>query len=190
MTYRFRVLAAATLLVTSLAGVAACSTAGADPGGQGYVSGDGSIITVPASQRSEKPDLSGIALTGQKLSLSSYAGHVTVVNVWGSWCSDCRVETPSLVAASKRLAPQGVHFLGVDIRDNPDAARAYEKAHGITWPSLNDPSSQTLLAFQKYPAMAPPTTYVIDPQGRVAARVLGPITETTLVDLVKGVLHG
>ncbi|MGI8612640.1 MAG: TlpA family protein disulfide reductase [Nocardioidaceae bacterium] len=89
--------------------------------------------------------MSGSGLDGTALWLDEYAGSTVVVNVWGSWCVDCRLETDQLVTAARVLAKRDVHFLGIDIRDTQAAAQAYVKANGVTWPSIFDPDSSTLL---------------------------------------------
>ena len=80
-------------------------------------------------------------------------------------------------------------FVGVNTRDNdPGPAIAFERSFGVTYPSVYDPSGKLLLGFAKtLPATAIPSTLVIDADGRVAARILGATTATTLVDVVEDV---
>jgi thiol-disulfide isomerase/thioredoxin len=116
-----------------------------------------------------------------------------VLNVWGQWCPPCRAEADELVAAHRELGPD-VAFLGVNIRDLDDNARAFERTYGISWPSIVDQDSSLLLGFREtsLPApAAPPTTYVIDREGRLGARIADEITTAgTLVDVVDEVVDG
>jgi len=158
-------------------------------GTEAYAKGDGTAVEIAEAQRGEPVEVSGTTLTGEQLDLASMRGRTVVLNVWGSWCAPCRKEAKDLVAASKQLGPRGVDFVGINLRDNNTAqALAYEQKYGITFPSLKDDGGELLLAFRgAVPPKAIPTTLVIDPQGRIAARFSGAITQRTLVDLVEGV---
>ncbi|MDP9398272.1 MAG: TlpA family protein disulfide reductase [Actinomycetota bacterium] len=83
-----------------------------------------------------------------------------------------------------------MRFVGVNVKDNDPAARAFERSFGITYPSITTADSGTaLLAFRSsLPASAIPSTLVVDRRGRVAARVVGATTYTTLRGLVDEVL--
>jgi thiol-disulfide isomerase/thioredoxin len=181
--------AAAASLVFWLAG---CS--GAEPAAeaaQGFVSGSGTVSVIDAAQRKPAPVADGETLTGEPLSFADFAGRVVVVNVWGSWCPPCRAEAPDLVAAARRLAPDDVAFVGINVRDTRANAQAFVEGANIPYPSLFDQSGSTLLGFRdSLPPNAIPSTLVIDARGNVAARVLGPVDESTLVGLVRDVLAG
>ncbi len=154
----------------------------------GYVQGDYGITTVPADEREPAPEVSGETLDGGEVSLDDFAGQVVVINVWGSWCPACRVETDDLVEAEAELRADDVAFLGIDIRDDRSSALRYEAANDVSWPSIFDPSSSQLLGFRdSMTASSPPTTFVVDEQGRLGARLIGPQTTATLVGAVEDV---
>lgn len=159
----------------------------------GYVQGDYGITVVPADERDDAPSLGGTTLDGGEVTLDDYAGRPVVLNVWGQWCPPCRAEADELVAAERELGDD-VAFLGINIRDLDDSARAFERSHDITWPSIVDQDSSELLGFRETslpPPTSPPTTYVIDSEGRLAARIGEEITSaTTLVDVVDEVVDG
>lgn len=181
------------LLATLLVGVVASGCAKADTGDKGYIDGTGIITRLAVDDRKKPGKVEGKTLDGKKLDLSSYAGKVVVLNVWGSWCPPCREEAPSLESASRQLAPDGVVFVGVNTKDpSEDPGLAFERRFGITYDSLFDPAGRALLAF--YGILTPssiPSTVVIDKHGRVAARILGAVPSTrTLVELVRDVEGG
>lgn len=136
-------------------------------------------------QRPNAPDVSGTTVTGTHLSLSSYRGDTVVLNFWGSWCAPCRAEAPALATLARQLQPKDVRFVGIDIQDQPDSARAFMQTFNVSYPSVSDPDDQIALAFHStVPPAAIPTTLVIDRSGRIAARIFGPCTYKELKALV------
>ncbi|RNL62279.1 TlpA family protein disulfide reductase [Nocardioides marmoriginsengisoli] len=159
-------------------------------GDKGYIDGEGVITRLPVGERVKPGEVSGTTLDGEEVSLSSYAGKVIVINVWGSWCPPCRAEADELAAAANEVMPKGVVFLGINTRDtSADNARAFERAQKVPYPSIYDPGGENLLAFHR--TLSPnsiPSTVIIDKQGRVAASVMGQVTSArTLVDLIEDV---
>lgn len=139
----------------------------------------------PRDERVPLPPVEGPTLDGERFTLSSLAGKVVVINVWGSWCGPCRAETPDLVRLANRYADRDVRFVGIDIRDDTAAAQAFARSFQVPYPSIEDPSGQLLLTLRDVvPTSVVPSTVVVDRRGRVAARVIGPVTHTTL----KGIL--
>jgi thiol-disulfide isomerase/thioredoxin len=158
-------------------------------GAEGFVSGSGTVTVLPKAQRRPAPPLSGRTLEGTRFSLAGERGSTVVLNVWGSWCAPCRAEAPDLVKAAQRLRNDDVRFVGINVREPGVAsALAFVRHYGVPYPSVYDTDGSTLLGFRDtLPPDAIPSTLVIDPQGRVAARVLGTVDTTTLVGLVHDV---
>lgn len=182
------------LAVLTVFALASCAS---DDGGRGsardpgtrYVEGSGAVTVVPAGERGRPVALSGDTLDGGRLDVAGLRGAPIVINVWGSWCPPCRKEAPDLQAAYQRLRDDGVDFVGINTRDRPAQALAYERRFGVTYPSLRDDGGRLLLALRgAVPPAAIPTTLVLDHQGRIAARVSGPVDTSTLVGLVSDVL--
>ena len=143
----------------------------------------GSIKEVRPDKRSDAPSLSGVTLSGTALSTShaSYAGHVTVLDLWGSWCTPCREEAPTMAQAYQAHQSEGVQFLGIDVRDDNAAAEAYQTAFGIGYPSLRDPDGALVLRLRPFvPASTLPSLVIVDSHGKVAVIVTGIITSTQL----------
>lgn len=147
--------------------------AGAD---QGYVSGDGTSLSIAPSERTEPVIYEGETEGGERYGSADTLGHVTVVNFWYAGCAPCRAEAPDLVAAYDEFEPQGVKFVGVNTRDQVAQAQQFSLEFGIEYPSLMDVAEgravQRAFAGQ-VPLNAVPTTLVLDTEGRVAHRVLG-----------------
>jgi thiol-disulfide isomerase/thioredoxin len=166
----------------ALLGVAACgggATAQDTTVGNGssFVAGTyGTTVFGPGS-RPAAPQVSGTMLNGAAFRLSADRGDVVVMNFWGSWCTPCREEAPGLGALARHFSGADVRFLGVDIRDDPASAEAFMRSYRISYPSLNDPNDLVALDFRgTAPPAGIPTTLVIDASGRIAARVIGPVS--------------
>jgi thiol-disulfide isomerase/thioredoxin len=190
-----RAVGAAALGVAGVLAVTACSgqIAASTPASNGisFVSGNGTAAYYQPGSRLAAPDVSGTTLAGAKLSLRSYRGQVVVMNFWGSWCAPCRAEAPTLAVLSEQYQAKGVRFLGVDIRDSPATAQAFVQNLGITYPSLNDPSDEIALEFRgTVPPAAIPSTLVIDRSGRIAGRIIGQASYSSLNHMLTQVTAG
>ncbi len=161
----------------------ACSGSGS---GSASTTASGARVVVPVAQRPEPLTLSGGTLDGKNLDLASLRGKPVVLNIWGSWCAPCRKEAPDLVAAASQLAGKA-SFVGIDTRDDVDTAQAFQRRFKVTYPSLVDHGDLLLALRGSVPAQVPPVTLVLDEQGRIAARFVGPITTITLLDLIDDV---
>lgn len=147
--------------------------------------GDQAIVIVPPAKREAPVDLAGKTLDGQPLSLAGLRGKPVLLNIWASWCAPCRKEAPELVKAYARLQPRGVTFVGIDTRDTSEAASAFVRNFGLPYPSLVDDGQMLLALRGAVPPSAIPSTVILDDQGRIAGRVLGAVSESTLVGMVE-----
>ena len=169
--------------------LAGCGVAPAAQGG--FVGGDGSLTIVPVAERKPAPRITGELLGGGSFDSETLAGQVIVYNVWGSWCAPCRKEAPALEAAAENTEGRA-QFVGINTRDLDQApASAFVRAFDVSYPSVFDPDGRELLKFgAQLPPSAIPSTVVVDPQGRIAARVLGEVTAATVTGLVDDVAAG
>ncbi|HET7309927.1 MAG TPA: TlpA disulfide reductase family protein [Mycobacteriales bacterium] len=188
MPFRQRYASRAAALAVALAAVSACTGTNAVTqsvaGSSGYQAGDQALTWVAPGDRSRVGDVSGELLDGTHFDLSSWRGHVVVVNFWGSWCSPCRDEAQALDQVFRDNRSRGVEFIGVDVREDRASAEAFVADRHIGYPSLFDPSDVLALRFPGLPPNATPTTLIIDRQGRIAARHSGEIRYTQLRDVV------
>jgi thiol-disulfide isomerase/thioredoxin len=107
-----------------------------------------------------------------------------VVNFWGTWCAPCQAEAQGFAALAKADAAKGVSFLGIDEKDNAAAARAFNRQHGVTYPSIVDTSASLLLAFPGAVPATTPTTILVSGSGHILAKVTGTIEYTQLRRLI------
>jgi thiol-disulfide isomerase/thioredoxin len=185
-----RVVAGAALAAAVVLGAAACDGGGtaqdsAVGNGSSFVQGSYGTTVFAAGSRPQAPQVTAKTLTGAGFRLSADRGSVVVMNFWGSWCPPCRAEAPTLGQLARHFAADGVRFVGVDIRDNPASAEAFDQTFRISYPSLNDPNDMVALDFNgTVPPAGIPTTLVIDRTGRVAARIVGTVSYDGLAALI------
>jgi thiol-disulfide isomerase/thioredoxin len=161
--------------------------AGADGGG--YISGDGTVLQIPAGDRDDVPEWGGATSHGEDVDSADLDG-VVVLNFWYAGCPPCRVEAPDLEKVFQDYGDE-VTFLGVNVRDSAATANSFEREFGVSYDSILDVSTRDVLsAFaDNVPPSAVPTTLVLDAQGRVAARISGQLpSQTTLADILDDVL--
>jgi cytochrome c biogenesis protein CcmG/thiol:disulfide interchange protein DsbE len=127
------------------------------------------------------PDLE----SGERISLSDLEGKIVVLNVWASWCLPCREEAPALQAVWEAYRSRGVLFLGSNYLDDRDAARAFVREFGITYPSVFDPSGRLAV---DYGFVGLPSTFVIDTTGRIRFQFTGYTTGQSLRRVLDEVL--
>ncbi len=121
-----------------------------------------------------------ITITGEPWRFSDYKGKWIVVNYWASWCKPCITEVPELDAFYQAHKDKDAIVLGV----NYDFATAEETAllaekYGMTYPVLtsdHDPREQLSIE----PVMVLPTTFIINPEGKVVATLMGEQTQQSL----------
>lgn len=148
----------------------------------GYVSGDGTVTTWNAAQRGQPVDLNGVDFKGDAVSVADFRGQVVLINTWYAACPPCRAEAPDLVAVDAR--PDAT-VIGLNGRDDAGTGLAFERTFAITYPTISDLDGHAIAALQGLVALnAVPTTLVLDPEGRVAARIIGRADPSTLAALV------
>jgi cytochrome c biogenesis protein CcmG/thiol:disulfide interchange protein DsbE len=124
------------------------------------------------------PRLSLPALDAQSTAFTAAdlaSGHVSVINVFASWCAPCRTETAQLDALSKL---QGVQLYGLTQKDRPDATRAFLSEVGNPFARIaRDDDGRASIEWGVYGV---PETYVVDGKGIIRLKYVGPLTDEAL----------
>ena len=110
------------------------------------------------------PDFTLRSSTGKNQKLSEFRGQVVMINFWATWCAPCRQELPLLNHLYEQYHKTGFTLLGVNIDDNPEAAKALAQQLGITFPVLFDTDKQVS---HRYDVDAMPSSVLIDRSGKV-----------------------
>ncbi|MEO9180068.1 MAG: TlpA disulfide reductase family protein [Acidimicrobiales bacterium] len=127
------------------------------------------------------PTLAGQELGGGTFSLRNDLGKVVIVNFWASWCPPCIQEAPELSTYAWSIRNQGVAVVGVVYDDSVSSATTFASHFGSLYPSIVDPGGDMAL---RYGVTSPPTTFIINRQGRIAATLLGATTAKQLAAIV------
>jgi peroxiredoxin len=116
------------------------------------------------STQAPAPDFTLRQVDGPNLRLGEQRGRVVMVNFWATWCGPCRIEMPHLARLYDKYRGSGFVLLGVNIDDDPNAAKALAGKLGIKFPVLLDTDKRVVAA---YDLNAMPATVLIDRDGRV-----------------------
>jgi len=125
------------------------------------------------------PPLPGVERNGKPIpgvSNATFQGAVTLVNVWASWCVPCRDEVPFLEQLSK---DKRIQLVGINYKDSPEDARRFLNRFGNPFiANGRDASGRTSIDWGVYGV---PETYLIGRDGRIAYKLVGPVTADNLI---------
>jgi cytochrome c biogenesis protein CcmG/thiol:disulfide interchange protein DsbE len=135
------------------------------------------LIGHPAP-KTDLPALAGIERDGKAvpgLTNATFNGNATLVNVWASWCVPCRDEVPQLDQLSK---DKRIQLVGINYKDAPDNARRFLNRYGNPFAAVGtDENGRSSIDWGVYGV---PETFVIGRDGKIAYKLVGPITAENL----------
>jgi cytochrome c biogenesis protein CcmG, thiol:disulfide interchange protein DsbE len=121
-------------------------------------------------------------------SVADYRGGWLLVNVWASWCTPCRDESPALERFYRAHRGQRFAILGIDFNDLSDDALGFVDRYGITYPHLRDGSGD--YSQEELGTTGVPESFLVGPDGRLVLHRLGPVTTEYLNSNVAPYLTG
>ena len=135
-------------------------------------SGNGGLHPPAALTEGPAPDFSLPMLNGDVVSLGDYRGKVVFLNIWATWCPPWREEMPDMEKLSQKMKGEDFEILAVSIDANgAEVVAPFMKKNKLTFPALLDPKGITK---GLYGITGVPETYIIDKQGNIVTRVVGP----------------
>lgn len=137
--------------------------AGCGPGDQ---PGATAVVGQPA------PTFTLTDLHGKNWRLDDLKGKVVFLNFWATWCQPCLQEMPSMATLNQRMPEGSFQMLAVLFNDRPEIAQNVVRKMGLAFPVLVDANS---VAARQYGLTGVPETYIIDPQGVLREKFIGPL---------------
>ncbi len=133
------------------------------------------------------PSFAFTLFDGTTVRLEDLRGKVVFLNFWASWCPPCRAEARTLEAAWQKYKDQDVMFLGIDIQDTEEDARAFLREFGVTYPNGRDASGKIAI---DYGVWGIPETFFIDREGRITYKHIGAMGWPTIAAKLEGARRG
>lgn len=128
------------------------------------------VVTL-AELNKPAPDFTLVDLNGKIWQLSSLRGKIVFINFWATWCPPCLEEMPSMQALYTGMTNAPFQMLAILNNDRPEFAQNMADKGGLTFPILLDPDSDTST---RYGLTGVPETFIVDPQGILREKFLGP----------------
>jgi cytochrome c biogenesis protein CcmG/thiol:disulfide interchange protein DsbE len=129
------------------------------------------------------PPIVATDLDGDAFDLTSLRGRWVVLNFFATWCAPCRQEHPELLSFSRRHAQAGdATVVSVVYDDDRDAVAAYFEENGGDWPVVAGDAGRIAL---DYGVAGVPESYLVDPNGFIAAKITGGVTGLGLDELLE-----
>jgi len=118
----------------------------------------------PVAERPAAPDFDLKDPDGRPQRLADYRGKAVILNFWATWCPPCREEMPSMQRAHEAVADDGIAVIAINVGEDADTINQFLADTPVAFPLPMDLDSRVV---QSYPVRGLPTTFVIDPEGRL-----------------------
>ncbi|MBZ5577250.1 MAG: TlpA family protein disulfide reductase [Acidobacteriia bacterium] len=153
-----------------------------------YSSSPGVSASVsPMKDRKVAPDFTAKDARGAELKLSDYRGRVVLVNFWATWCGPCRIEIPWFVAFEKAYRDRGFTVIGVSMDEEGwQAVKPYIAQQLVNYPVVIGTDA---LAQRYGDIRSLPTTFLIDREGKIAARHVGLVSKSAYESEIGSLLN-
>jgi cytochrome c biogenesis protein CcmG/thiol:disulfide interchange protein DsbE len=148
-----------------------------NPGLSGNATGSGVTGTAAPLVNHFAPNATLVDLHNNRVALSSWRGKVVVLNFWYVACQPCQYEMPDLQKVYDAEYAKGLVVVGINTSDDTTTISKFLKDLGITYPVLRDVGQRTTI---EYRIVDTPTSFIIDRDGVIRYKVIGPLDNTTL----------
>ncbi len=132
------------------------------------------------------PDFELTTLAGDKIKLSDLQGKKIILNFWASWCGPCKAEMPHMEKYYKKnKEKENVEVIAVNLTTSEKlgvkAVEDFVEAYGLTFPIPLDTEG---IGMDQYDAFSIPTTYILNTDGTISQKIIGPMDEKIMTELV------
>jgi len=136
------------------------------------------------SERPLAPEFDLPGSNGERIRLSDYRGSPLIVNFWATWCPPCRAEMPSMQRAWEQIRDEDIALLAINVGESVEEIERFLDHVPVGFPLPMDADSRVV---QAWPVRGLPTTFVVDPDGRLAYKAAGERQwdDPALLDLVR-----
>ena len=142
-----------------------------------------SVLIGREAPTTELPPVAGLERNGEPVPgivPADFKGAVTVLNVWASWCVPCRDEAALLMSLS---GDKRIRLVGINYKDQPDNARRFLGRFGNPFSASGaDANGRAAIEWGVYGV---PETFIVGRDGRIAYKLVGPLTPENLERVVK-----
>ncbi|MNI34404.1 Thiol-disulfide oxidoreductase ResA [compost metagenome] len=134
---------------------------------------------------SKAPDFSLAGLDGKTHDMSAYKGKLVVANFWGTFCPPCKEEMPALQRQHEKWSNQGVAIVGINLDKNKITVQSFMDQYKLNFPVVLDTKE---VVRRDYGVTEYPTTFFITPDGKVAVKRIGEMTESYIDETIQSLL--
>lgn len=147
----------------------------------GLQRGPNATVGTAATIDRPAPNFTVTTLDGKQLSMSDLRGKTVVLNIWASWCEPCKQEAGELNRAYAQYQGRNVAFVGIAFNDDTDPMRDFVTKYGVPYPVALDPEGKISIDLG---ITGVPETYIVNPDGQMTQKWIGPITAKQLATLL------
>ncbi|GAA0329775.1 redoxin domain-containing protein [Bacillus carboniphilus] len=136
---------------------------------------------------SPAPDFKLPTIEGEAMRLSDYRGKKVILNFWATWCPPCKAEMPHMQNFYEKNKDKGVEIVAVNLTNldkGEERIKQFIEDYGLTFTVPLDVEGNIGIEFQ---AFTIPTSYIIDTNGVIQKKIIGPMDEEMMNNLIKNV---
>ncbi|MEI4768431.1 thiol-disulfide oxidoreductase ResA [Psychrobacillus sp. FJAT-51614] len=130
------------------------------------------------------PDFMLVDMNGNEHKLSDYKGEGIFLNFWGTWCKPCATEMPAMDNQFKEYMDKGVQTLAINIGESDLKVNSFVNRYDLTFPVAIDRNKSVMELYNIDPL---PTTFLINPEGRIEKIIKGEMTEQDIANFMEQV---
>ena len=110
-------------------------------------------------------------VNGNEVSLSDFKGKIVFLNFWTTWCPTCRIEMPSMEKLHQKFKDLDFTMVTINLQESASQVKKFFKEYKLTFTALLDVNGEVGIRYKIYSI---PTTFILDKEGRIIARAVGP----------------